>query len=329
MRNILKTISISAALAASLATPHVDASGGSYRCGGGSTGGGTPTPSGSDICQNDITWDFTTGNGYASDVTGEGHYETETYINRWGRTKTRQVWVQTAAGDYTYSSIENPPNDTMDVTISGWNESTPGGTLANADDKLYHWGSNGIGIYEASSPEHGVDNDGADEFILFDFGEPVSLVCYTFGWPDLNGGYDYDSTLAYWDGGASADPQDILIGDLDNNGWKLAGNYVNEAGPNEFGDYERTSDDNHILLDSSVDTQAGEGMYSRYWIIGAQMSQFASGITGDGAFDYFKLSSVSVVKKPDTPPPPGGEVPSPAPLALMAAGLFLLRKRLV
>ena len=263
-----------------------------------SCNGGSQSSTASAICEGDVWWDFRTSNNtYASTVTG---------------------------GTYEYTS-EDTTN--TQVTISGWSESNSngGGTLTNASNQLVHWGQNGLGIYESNSPNHAVDSSGADEFILFTFEEEVSLICYSFGWPDANGGVDYDSTLGYWDGSGSntPDPAGLTIGQLGSEGWKLAGEYTNN--PQDY-----TIVNNDARLDASADTVDQE-IYSRYWIVGAYMTQFPGSTLGSNyaGNDYFKLASVSVVTRPNTPPPPGGEVPTPAPLALMAAGLFLLRKKFV
>ena len=209
-------------------------------------------------------------------------------------------------------------SSSLTLTVSGWTEYS--GSITNTNNYL---GNNGYGlIIDRPNDSHMIDNGGADEFVLLSFSEPVSLVNYSFGYT----GSDYDSTLLYWDGAEPTAVSDLPLAGLNtnaltSNSWAAVGHYANTYAYDSNGS---TSGGDDVI---GAGTQSSS-IYSSHWIIGAYMSDITAAVycdTVDGGNDFFKLSSVDINRRPSDG---GGEVPSPAPLALIAAGLFLLRKRM-
>lgn len=209
------------------------------------------------------------------------------------------------------------------VAANGWANTEPGVTnnrLAAAG--LYIYSGSGLGAQNAdeapeSSPEHAVDNTDRYELVLFDFGagSTVELTQIRMGWI----GNDADVSLLAFTGGGANDPavNNVLYSGssegLTANGWEVAGNY-------QFGT-------------SETSVNAG-GLSSRYWIVAAYNPNFSAagcvaGVCVEGN-DQFKIKYLKGTHRtpPDNPNPPS-EVPVPAPLLLMAAGLLWFGRRAV
>jgi hypothetical protein len=227
------------------------------------------------------------------------------------------TWTSTATGG-SYSFLGSDSSTT--VTISGWtanNDNNSGdntvGTIQNRDSKLIHYGG-GLGMNKSSGDDHEIDNFYYDEFVVFEFSEPVSIASYSFGWVDT----DADSTLlAYTDDPEGPNTNAELgltnsdyVGDLVANGWTAIGHYPgNDTAPQ--------------TIDPSGDTA---NVFSSYWIIGAYLSDITPLLAGGtDKKDAFKLASVGVMKPGDTPP--SGETPTPGSVPLIALGLLLLYRK--
>lgn len=216
------------------------------------------------------------------------------------------------SGSYNYTGSDGSTT----VTISGWAANDGGGGLYNQNGSLYHW-EGGLGLYRGgpwwNEDDHEIDNSGPDEFLVFQFSEPVSLANYSFGWVDT----DADSTvLAYGNDSNSLTNSQLgltsgdSIGDLVSNGWNAIGHY-------NGGNY----------APQTIDPSANTGnVFSSYWIVGAYLSDITPTLAfGSNRKDAFKLASLGITLQPRDNPP---GVPVPATLTLTLAGLFLLRRRL-
>lgn len=226
---------------------------------------------------------------------------------------------QATGGNYTYTGSDGSTT----VTVSGWagTGTTPSGAINNYNSSLVHYG-HGLGQYRSNNgdSDHEIDNLGPDDFLVFQFSEPVSIASYSFGWVDT----DADSTLlAYTDSlsgslstdqlglTSSAAPGGNTIANLVNNGWSAIGHY-----------------DGNSTAPQSVDPSADTAdVFSSYWIIGAYLSSISPTLyNGTKHKDAFKLASIGVMR--DKPGTPNSETPVPASLSLVLLGLFMLRKRL-
>ena len=236
---------------------------------------------------------------------------------------TAYTWNLTG-GDTTVShtkTFSSSPGGGPSVTAAGWAATEPG-SINNrlAEAGLRIWGSSGIGEYNAdqseSSPQHGVDNNGRLELVVFDFGagNSVSLTDITMGW--VSG--DADINLLAFEGGGVGDTpnvDNVLFStageDLTDNGWTLVGNY-----DVDFGGAPGTS-----TISTAIE--------SRYWIVAAYNSVYGStclsGGSCDTGNDYFKIASIG--GKLVDPREPPNEVPAPAPLLLTALGMLWFSRR--
>lgn len=216
---------------------------------------------------------------------------------------------------YTYAAEEDI-NQT--ATVSGWAApKNPYGAVSDHNDALFHW--QGIGL-DRDNDGHVIDNGGWDEFLIFEFNEPVSISDYSFGFVHEN--HDWDSTvLAFSPDDLDAtylSPAGNTIANMTSAGWEAIGHYG--APPFEGEPLEAT-------VDISTQTQGGsEVIYSSYWAIGAFMDTVSAdtfGSVGTSVWDGFKLSGLSVLTQPDTP---NTEVPAPATLLLLALGWMFMRR---
>ncbi|MCB1790148.1 MAG: PEP-CTERM sorting domain-containing protein [Gammaproteobacteria bacterium] len=225
-----------------------------------------------------------------------------------------------------YRTYQGVGTDAVDVTVSGWantSNGTAGTNTALGLGMITHY-SGGLGVknadagaggdtYEGNVPEHAIDNNDRYDLVLFDFGagNSVSLNDIQIGWTWSSGDADIN-LLAYTGAGAmSLSGVEFHTGGegLTAAGWSLVGNY--DLNPNQ-----------------SSGVNAGD-VSSRYWIVAAHNNILGTDCEYDSngcpnANDYFKVLSMSGTF--DTPTPPGS-VPSPAPLALIGLGLAAIATR--
>jgi hypothetical protein len=161
----------------------------------------------------------------------------------------------------------------------------------------------------ASSPQHGTDNDGRLDLLMFSFDASFALSEVMIGWPAS--GYDTDISILAWTGGG--DPTAALTssteGNLLSTGWDLVGNYTN-------------------LDDGVARGVNAAAVSSSYWIVSA-FSRYGAASGGDTTKDYFKLYSIagtrtctnSTMPSCGSTPGTGTSVPEPASLALVAVAL--------
>ena len=194
------------------------------------------------------------------------------------------------------------------LTVSGYSSNGSGATFvaANVDDN----NASGFGIksstvgLNASSPNHAMDNNGSTDVMLLSFTSSVILRQLQLGWAYT----DSDITLLRYTGSSSpvgaGDLTGLTTGQLISNGWSLVGNYGN--------------------MGTTVNDVNSAGSSSSWWLVSAYNSTLAgstsaaNGKSLNGGDDYVKV--LTVVADAVTPPPTGN-VPEPATLAL--AGLAL------
>lgn len=186
---------------------------------------------------------------------------------------------------------------TMNVNVTGWNTAGAGGLFTATGMKIY--GSNGLGVEYADSPQHAFDNTNFTDAVVLSFDGSVILESLKIGW---NGGNDSDVTVLRWVGdssgplaGLTPNMGNMSAGNLIAQGWELLGSYANLA----------------VGVDKNL---ANAGKSSSWWMISAYNATYGGvGTALGGGNDYFKLAAVAATA--------GGQVPESGSLALVALAL--------
>ncbi len=262
---------------------------------------------------------------------------------------TIELWMSSSSkpaaySTYTTGSIVNPAgpnNQYWEATVSdpdfpeygNFQIKAYGFTTANSDgtggfqQRNVQRYSGGLGICDGgtsgdcSDPQHSIDNDGTNDFILIDFGagHEYAPTLFSIGWeyynncststvsntcPDIEAwvGNDFNAALGY--AGVTGSWTQILDGDPQNN------------------------------IQPGTDYPFGTGA-GRYLLIGAQTGSEYCWQSGydkkkkkaitSCEYDYFKLQSIALSKNP-----PEEEVPEPGMLGLLglaALGIAVRRRR--
>lgn len=234
----------------------------------------------------DYSWSFkstATSSEYVTPgyATGVYEYKSMTYTNGAGQSVKLQGFANTASG----SKIE-----TAYLTYQGSSGLGMTSRDSSSNDEVDSYGN-------ATYPQHAIDNEGAQEAVLFSFGSEMSLNFVDIGW------YTNDSDMTLWayTGPSVADITTTITGQTFStlSGWTKVGEYPGNSDPRD--------------TDNST--------YSRYWLV-------TPGVTTDTKKDYIKIAGITADTKPYTPPPPA--VPEPASMALVGtalAGMIAVRRR--
>lgn len=198
--------------------------------------------------------------------------------------------TQTNQWSFNYTSTET------NLAVTGWsNNSTNAKTIAQ--DKIGRWTGSGIGVENAGSPQHAVDNSNGDyDALLLSFSNVVDLSKLSIGWVN-NQTNDADVSLLAYTGAAPFSGHLNGFGSnwgaLLGSGWSVVGNYARN-GTGQF---------NVNVADVA----------SQYWLVSAYNSAFGTGSNLGAGNDYFKLKSITVEAV---------NVPESGTLLLMVMGLF-------
>lgn len=264
-----------------------------------------------------ITWDLgsttstTSGSSYSNGYVSMSVGNTRTSA---GSGEADAPSVTASAWSNTGGTKENSANR-WDKVGSSTNQSSY--TLESAYLANYSGGlgslnrdastSSSYGDYnETNSPEHAVDNNQRNDTVLFEFSSDVQLTNVSFGWAST----DADFTVLAYTGGNGQPSSPSLsgntYGNLLSSGWTLIGHY-NTSGTGA----------------KAITYAAGmEDLTSSYWLIGAYNSFVGGSCSGcNSGNDYFKIASLTGIKKePETPP--DTPVSEPATLGLLGLGLL-------
>lgn len=227
------------------------------------------------------------------------------------------------------------------LRIAGWAFTEPAGTndkFARADLMDYGGGtgmvnadiaSGGCGwdedCGEGSSPEHAIDNNERDEFVLVEFdSDDWALTHVGTGWSsETNGGTTVDLQIWYWDGtggpGVSGGSTDLTansggrdLSGTDLTGWTLLGDHIfNEGGTDVV----------------SVQSTTTPTATSKYWLVAPTACNYNDTCGSDPKSDHFKLNLLKGVEVAGTPPDPGTAVPEPGTALLLLAMLPFASRR--
>ncbi len=178
------------------------------------------------------------------------------------------------------------------VTATAWGLTGTNSTFENG--QLGQW-STGLGICNRSeglncpSPQHQVDNVGADDFVLFQFSHPIDPLIVRIDPVSNNPAFDRD--VSYWVG-TTANPLNLTGGNL--------------AGLGALGFGARIDDDGSASSDArNVSITSG--------LVNALLFG-ANAVTDQD--DWFKITSIKFDHSPPT------QVPEPAGIALLGAALM-------
>lgn len=235
----------------------------------------------------------------------------------------------TIAWDFTGSNSSGSFGNTrtftsggITITATAWGFTWGSGNTALESAALGQW-STGLGVCDraegsgCSDPSHQVDNEGYDNFVLFQFSAPVDITTVTI---DPYGTWDRD--VSYWAGN--------VVGTLNLDGKT----YANLAA---LGFGSRVDDDG--TTSSSSRNVAISGGAVNALLFGAQVGgqdptsytyncgsyQHPRTCTGtDYSYDYFKISGLNATT---VPPPDTNPVPEPGTVVLLGTGVAALAVR--
>lgn len=194
------------------------------------------------------------------------------------------------------------------AAVTGW--SAPGtGKFGSASIVYYPY--SGVGITSpgesTASPDHAVDNNGATEAFLINFGlDNFALNQLSIGW--LSG--DADVSILRYTGTQAPALGSRTVADLKSAaGWEWVGDYAN------------------LTTSSALSfNNTGDIKTASWWLVSAYNSAYSGIATsanlGNGN-DYFKLSGFAGTTVAKTPTPtPGTSVPEPGTFALFGIAML-------
>lgn len=187
--------------------------------------------------------------------------------------------------------------------------------LTGGDHNMQVQWVDGTTLETTAVPNHAIDNESVQEFVLFSFSEAVALNQLAIGWPNVGDAGDTDMTVLAYTGLTAPDMTQFVADDVNTsgglglnaaNGWTFTQHLSNvskdASGAPPFG------------TPSTFNTSATP-VFSKYWLVGAYNAALGGNL--DSTSDYIKLAMVGGHIKP---PGGGNPVPEPSVLALLGVG---------
>lgn len=201
------------------------------------------------------------------------------------------VTLNLAPNNTGYVSQLNYTTAEANVNVTGWSNKA-NGNKAISKEVIASWAGSGLGVENANSPLHAVDNASGDyDALLFSFNKVVEVSGLGIGWYQTDADV---SVLAY----TGAPPFSGNLNGLGSNWATLLGN-----GWSVVGNYNRNGTGGFAV--NAADVQA------QYWLVGAYNRAFGGNLSQNN--DYFKLNSITFEAV---------KVPEPGALFLLCAGLL-------
>lgn len=201
------------------------------------------------------------------------------------------VTINLAPNTAGYVSSFNYTSTEANVVVTGWSNKATGNKEI-AQDQIARWSGSGIGVENANSPQHAVDNSSGDyDALLFSFNKVVDVSKLGIGWYRT----DADVSLLAYTGATPFAGNLNGLGSnwaaLLNSGWSVVGNY----------DRNNTGTFNVNPAD----------VKSQHWLVGSYNSAFGGSLSQMN--DFFKLNSITFEAV---------NVPESSALWLLAMGLL-------
>lgn len=219
-----------------------------------------------------------------------------------------------AVSDNSYGDAYFRGSDTGNtLTVTGWTDRGSHGVhqvRERYDDHgrlksgLGTWSGNGLGVLNGKNDSHTVDNGGSSDFLFFDFKDAVTITNIDINYVSSNKGSDI-SVAAF---------SSIARG-LDVSSWGSILDSSRTAGTLLYSGNVEDVKNNASATDFSSHVRE-----ARYWLIGAYNSVFGGNSLTAGD-DSFKLLAVTTESRPHV------DVPTPATVLLLLAGLGLIARR--
>lgn len=186
-----------------------------------------------------------------------------------------------------YLTTRNYSMSGLSLAVTGWSNSSSTNP-AVIQSTVGKW-SGGLGVENATTPDHSVDSQYGDfDMLLLSFSDAVTLNSIDLGWVydndnNTNTANDYTRADVSIVAGSSALTAGASWSSLLTpvNGWQSVGNYNNVN-----------------LNEKAVNTGL---VSSKYWLIGAYNPILGSIGSNDANYEAFKLEKVSVTKTVNVP----------------------------